>query len=163
VASFSSEQVVRLEKAYAVEPMNFQTAYAIGEALRLESSEGGADYAELAANAMRWLDRAMSLNPYHSDSFMRYGMCLDWVDRPGEAIRYYDRAVQLDPNGSFTAAHVGWHYVQVQDYAAAKVWFERSWRLEAKGNRIATSYLRIVNQRLLEGATNQANAGGLAR
>jgi hypothetical protein len=34
------------------------------------------------------------------------------------------------------------------DYAAAKPWFERSLKLKPAENTIATSYLRIINQRL---------------
>ena len=103
-ASFSSEQTAQLEKAHAIEPMNFETAYAIGEALRLESSDGGSNYQELAEKAMRWFDRAIKANPYHGYSFMRYGMCLDWLDRPGQAMPYYDRAV---PAGSQRLLHGG--------------------------------------------------------
>jgi O-antigen ligase len=162
-ASFSSEQTALLEKAFAVEPGNFETPYAIGEAYRLHSAEGGSDYTELAITAMEWFNRAIQANPYHGYSFMRYGMCLDWVDRPVEALSYFNRAIQLDPNGYFTAAHVGWHYVQTQDYAAAKAWFQRSQRLQRQGNGIADSYLRIVNERLFQNATNQMNPSLLAR
>lgn len=85
---------------------------------------------------------------------MGYGICLDLLGRTGEAGPYFDQAVERDPNGYFTAAYMGWHYVQTGDYAAARVWFERSKRLHWQDNRIADSYLGIVTQRLLEAATN---------
>jgi hypothetical protein len=49
---------------------------------------------------------------------------------------------------------MGWHYLQVEDYAAAKVWFERSKLLKPEDNPIADAYLRVVNRKLLEAATN---------
>jgi tetratricopeptide (TPR) repeat protein len=156
--SFSPSQVSALEKAFSVDPMNFQTAYAIGEALRIQSWEGGDDYAELATKAMDWYGRATRLNPYHSSSFMRQGMCLDWLGRFNEGRSCFDRAVQLDPNGYFTTAHMGWHYVQEKDYAAARVWFERSQRLEPHDNTIAETYLQIVNRKLLESAATQPDS-----
>jgi hypothetical protein len=152
--NFSTEQASAYERAFAVEPMNFETAYEIGEIFRVQSWEGGDDYARLAGQALEWYRKTAKLNRYHSSSFMRQGMCLDWLGRPDEAISLFNRAVQLDPNGYFTAAHVGWHYVQVEDYAAARSWFERSRRLQSKDNPVADSYLQIVNGRLLETATN---------
>ena len=90
-------------------------------------------------------------------------MCLDWLDRPKEAFAAFNRAIQLDPNGYFNTAHMGWHYVQTGDYAAARVWFERSKRLQAQNNGISDSYLNIVQRRLLEGASNEAKTPSLAR
>lgn len=145
-----------LEKAFAIEPTNFETAYACGELLRAQSWEGNSDYAALASGAMEWFDRSMKLNPYDGYSYMRYGMCLDWLGQPEKAWPYFDRAVQLDPNGYFTVANVGWHYFQTGDYAAARTWFERSMRLNAKENDIAASYLEIVNAKLLERAAGSA-------
>ena len=69
-----------------------------------------------------------------------------------EAKPYFERAYQLDPNGYFTVAHMGWHYVQLGQYAAAKPWLERSHRLQWKENSIADNLLGIVNRRLAEGA-----------
>jgi O-antigen ligase len=148
----SPEQVAALENAFAREPNNFKTAYDIGEALRRQSWEGGGNYEELAQKAMEWFERSMKLNPYHGYGFMGYGMCLDWLGRTDASWPYYEKAAQLDPNGYTTAANIGWHYVQTGDYAAARVWFERSKRLEWNHNQIADSYLPIVNQKLLEGA-----------
>jgi O-antigen ligase len=158
VPIYSSAQAAALEKALAAEPMNFETAYALGEVFRVQSMEGATDYLELAGKAMAFYERSMELNPYHGYSWMRYGMCLDWTDRQSEAGRYFDRAAQLDPNGSFTAAHVGWHYVQLENYAAAREWFERSLRLEWRDNLIADSYLKICVQKMLENATNTATS-----
>ena len=62
--SFSPAQVACLQKAFAAEPMNAETACAIGEALRIQSSEGGDNYRELAEQAMEWFDRSIKLNPW---------------------------------------------------------------------------------------------------
>ncbi len=145
-----------LEKAFVVEPKNADTAWAIGEAYRIQSWEGGENYADLAASAMKWFDRSRQLNRFDGYSFLRYGMCLDWIGRHDEAEPYFREADALDPNGYFTAAWIGWHYVEVSDYAAAKTWFERSLRLQWKDNTIAAQYLPIVVRRIVEGAAGPA-------
>jgi hypothetical protein len=83
-------------------------------------------------------------------------MSLDWIDETIRSKPYYDRAVALDPNGYFTAAWMGWHYVQAGNLPAARVWLERSRRLDWQDNHIAENLLPIVTERLLEAATNRA-------
>ena len=152
-ASYASpDQIALLKKAFAIEPDNFETAYALGEAYRVESWEGNDHYAELAYQAMEWYDRSLKLNPFYAEGWMRWGMCLDWLGRHEEAGRYFARAERLDPNNNFIIAHMGWHYVQMGNYAAARSWFERSLRLESQNNLIARSYLEITKRRLVEGA-----------
>jgi tetratricopeptide (TPR) repeat protein len=157
--NFSPEKVAWLKKAYAVEPMNPETTFEIGEAYRIQSSEGGDNYRALATQAMDWFGRTMKLNRWDGYGCLRYGWCLDWLDRAAESEPYFNRAEELDPNGYFTLANIGLHYVQVGDYAAAKPWFERSLRLEWLGNVISRTYLEIANARLLEAASN----GGTGR
>jgi len=152
--NFSPASVVWLKKAFAAEPKNSETAYAIGEAFRVQSSEGARNYGELATQAMEWFGRSFRLNRWGGSSYLGYGWCLDWMDRSAESQPYFDHAVELDPNGFFTLANVGLHYVQLGNYAAAKPWFERSLHLEWKDNLIAETYLQIARTRLLEAATN---------
>jgi O-antigen ligase len=156
---YSPEQAGLLSKAFAAEPKNADTADAIGEAFRVQSLAGGGDYRELATTALVWFERAMKLNPLDASGFLRYGSCLDWpLGRQAESAPYFSRAEELDPNSYFTVATVGLHYVQLEDYAAAKPWFERSLRLQWADNPIAHSYLEIANLRLLEAATNTLGA-----
>ncbi|MCX7721690.1 MAG: O-antigen ligase family protein [Verrucomicrobiae bacterium] len=156
---YSRAQVAALERAFAVEPNNFETAYRIGEAYRLESWLGNDNYADLARAAMSWFERVMRLNPHDPYGPMRYGMCLDWLGDHAQAEPYYRRAEELDPHGYFTLAHVGWHYVQAGNYAAARPWFERSRRLQPRDNPIAVTYLELVKRRLLEQAIANASGG----
>jgi O-antigen ligase len=144
-----------LEKAFAAEPENFATAYDIGEAYRIQSFEGGPDYPAQAETAMRWYARAMQLNRFDGYNHLRTGMCLDWLDRHAEAGKFYHTAGALDPNGYFTVANIGWHYVQVGDYAAAREYLERSLRLEWDGNIIGRSYLDLVERKLVENASGK--------
>ena len=150
----SDERVAALEKALAIEPMNAATVFALGEALRLQSWEGGEDYAELAQLAMKRFARAAELNPHDGYNYLRTGMCLDWIRQHDKAEPFYDRAVALDPNGFFTTAYVGWHHVQAGDYAAAKVWFARSIQLNWDANTIAESYLNICDRKLAAAAAD---------
>jgi tetratricopeptide (TPR) repeat protein len=80
-------------------------------------------------------------------------MCLDFNGRHAEAEPIFLKADELDPNGYFVAAHVGRHYVETAEYAAARPWLERSLSLSPT-NTIAASLLKIANERLLETATN---------
>ena len=132
---YSPAQAANLKKAFDVEPMNFETAYNIGEAYRMQSFDGGQNYEDLAKTAMQWYARGMKLNPHDGYNYLRYGMCLDWLEKHDEAGPYFNRADALDPNGYYTAANIGWHYVQAGDYAAARPWLERSLRLEWQRKR----------------------------
>ncbi len=152
---FSPQHTAALERAFAAEPMNFETADDIGEAYRVESFNGGDHYAELAETAMQWYARARDLDRYDANSYLRQGMCLDWLDRHDQAAGFFSQAEALDPNGYYTVAIGGWHYVQIGDYAAARPWFERSLRLELHDNNIARSYLDLVEQKLVEKASGQ--------
>jgi O-antigen ligase len=145
---FSPEQAAALEKAFAVEPQDFATSYAIAECYRMQSFTGGSDYETQAKSAMEWYSRGMKLNPYDGNNFMGYGMCLDWLDRHDEAETYFNRADALDPNGYFVAANIGWHYVQAGDYAAARTWLQRSLTLQWDENPTARNYLDLVEQKL---------------
>ncbi len=160
--AFSVDQIALLKQAYGVDPANPETTLSLAEAYRHQSQEGGdyyegqegTDYRLLATNAMHWFAVGMKLNPWDNRNYAGYGWCLDWLERPQEAENYFARAEELDPNNYFNVNQIGLHYVQIGDYAAAKPWFERSLRLEWRDNFVAQSYLGLVEQRLLEAATN---------
>ena len=152
---FSSARTAALIKAFNAEPMNFETAYDIGEAYRLQSFKGGLNYEDLARTAMQWYARGLNLNPYDGYDDLRYGMCLDWLGQNAEAGPYFSRAEALDPNGYYTVANIGWHYVQTGDYAAARSWLARSMRLHWQDNVIGRSYLEICERKLVEIASGQ--------
>jgi tetratricopeptide (TPR) repeat protein len=151
----SAEQIAALEKAFAADKGNAETARAIGEAFRQQSWQGIGDSEGQAHEAMNWFRQAIALNPYDDSSMLRYGMCLDRIfGSHDEAFEYFNRAIELDSNSYFNDAYMGWHFVQSGDYAAARPWFVRSRRLEWNENPIAETYLKLVNDRLLEAATN---------
>lgn len=154
-AEHSTEQIAMLERAFAIEPRNFKTAYSLGEVNRILSLETGEDAP--AQKAIEWYARGIQTNPFDGYNYLRTGICLDWLERHDESEVYYSKADELDPNGYYMAAHIGRHYVEVGNYAAARPWLERSLRLEwtSPYNMIATSYLAIANERLLEAASNQ--------
>jgi O-antigen ligase len=145
-----------LEKAFAAEPANSDTAYQIGEAHRLQSFVGGDDYQTEGETAIKWFDRAIKLNRFDAYSYLRTGMCLDWLERKAEAGKFYSAAEALDPNGYYMVANIGWHYVQTGDYAAAREWLERSLRFKWDGNVIGLTYLPMVEQKLGEKASRNS-------
>jgi O-antigen ligase len=153
---FSLERAAALEKAYACEPKNFETAYAIGECYRTQSLNGGNDFEALGQKALDWYAISIRLNPHNAYSFLRTGMCLDWLGRPGAAAETaYREAEARDPNGYFTVANLGWHHVQTGDYSAARACFARSLKLEWNDNAIAHNYLAICEAKLAERASGR--------
>jgi len=151
-APASLAQAHALEKAYAVEPDNFDTAYRIAEAYRTQSFLGTGDYAGLAEKSIGWYQRGITNNPFNGYDYMGWGMVLDYQGHHREAEPMFLKADELDPNGYFTAAHVGKHYVDAGEYAAARPWLERSWQLFHPSNSVAEINLKIANERLLEDA-----------
>jgi len=83
-------------------------------------------------------------------------MCLDWLGRHTEAGPYYERAFECDPNNYYVLAHLGWHFVQTEDYATAKLWFERSYRIKWWDNPIADSYLTIINRKFKDAPASES-------
>ena len=148
------DKAALLEKAYAIEPNNFDTALAIGEIHRLEAFEGKDGYAEHAAKAIAWYQHAITNNPHSHFNYLRWGMVLDFMLQHDEAERLFMRADELDPNGYYTSALVGQHYVQTGQYAAARPWLERSLLLQRKENEVAENNLKLANERLLEAAND---------
>ncbi len=152
---FSPERSAMLEKAFACEPENFTTAYEIGECFRMQSMTGDDNNSTVnGQKALDWYAQAIRLNPHDGYSFLRNGMCLDWLGRTREAGPAYREAEARDPNGYFMLANIGWHYVQTGDYAAAQEWFNRSLKL-SDNNPIARNYLAICQSRLAEKASGQ--------
>jgi O-antigen ligase len=152
---YSPAQAANFKKAFDAELMNFETAYNIGECFRTQSFDGGQNYEDLAKTAMQWYERGMKLNPHDGYNYLRYGMCLDWLEKHDEAGPYFNRADALDPNSYYTAVNIGWHYVQAGNYAAARPWLERSSRLDGRGNDMARFYLDTVERKLVENASGQ--------
>jgi O-antigen ligase len=153
---YSEGRIAALEQAFAAESSNFETAYNIGEELRLKSWNGGEGYERITGRAMDWFERSMELNPYDPYGWLRYGMCLHWLRRHEEAGRFFERALELDPNSYYTRAHMGWHYAQVGQWDKVLQWMNRS--LELKGdanNTIAWSYHGIAMAKVAEGAVSK--------
>ena len=154
--NFSNEQAAALEKALAYEPKNFETAYNIGECFRTQSLDGGENYADLAEKALTFYTFDIHLNPYDAYGELRSGMCLDWLGRHAEAEPFYAAAETHDPNGNYVVANIGWHYVQVSDYAAARQWFLRAEKLSVGQNEIAKNYLyQICEPKLIQKASGK--------
>jgi len=153
-SAYSDEQIFAYSNAWRIEPKNFDTVHAIGYAYRVQSSEGGENYGELATNAMVWFARGMELNRYDERNYLWMGWALDWVKRFDEARPMYFRADELDPNGYFTQSHVATHYRAIGDFAAALTWAERSQKLKGDPavNRIGAGERYLATRELLRNA-----------
>ena len=80
-------------------------------------------------------------------------MCLDWLGEHAAAEKYYFAAEQRDPNSYYVASNLGWHFVQIGDYAAARLCFIRS--LSFSGNPTASNYYQICEPKLIERASGR--------
>jgi len=145
------DDLVALKNAYQAEPANSYTCFLLGECLRLLSWQANPGYQAQALEAMQWYARSMALDPFYAYAPIRYGMCLDWLDKPKEASPYFDLGSQLDPNSYLVALFEGRHCVELSEYAAAKRWFERALSIYSSDHdRVAERYLAMVNQRIAE-------------
>jgi len=153
---YSNEQAAALQHALACEPKNYLTAYNIGECFRIQSLDGGDNYAEQAQKALQFYQQGMRLNPHDAYCRLRAGMCLDWLGRPTEAAPYYCEAESRDPRGNYVVANIGWHFVQLGDYPAARQWFRRAGKLSDWRNDLAKNYLyEICEPKLLDRASGR--------
>lgn len=150
-------KVSALEAAYAAEPNNADTTYVLGETLRRASWQGVGNYRELAAQALPWFERGMKLDPFNPFSFLSYGMCLHWLERPQEAGRYFDQALALDPRNYRVLSQVGWHFLQLGDWALAKNFYEKAvfqahWDPEYRLTKYQDGlfYLNVIERRQAE-------------
>ena len=82
-------------------------------------------------------------------------MCLDWIGQPDVSGKYYSQAELLDPNGFYMVSNLGWHYVQVGDYPAARQYFLRAAKLGGPKADIALNYLNIGEAKLDEKASGR--------
>ncbi len=130
----SPEKIALLKRAFAVQPKNFHTAYAIGEQLRALAWTGGDDNQERAREALEWFQRNAALNKWDVDALMHVGMCLDWLGRYDEAGPYFVKALELDPNHYITRGMMGWHELQKENYEEAYEWLVKSYHLNWTGN-----------------------------
>lgn len=144
-------QLEALRQAHALDPLNAQTCFGLGEILRVEAWEQPVGLQrEAAEEAMRWFERAWELNPYDGYAHLRYGMCLDLLGERERGTRHFLRALELDPVGAFTIAHVGWHYCQLEDWATAHKYLSRAIQLPGADYSLALAFLPVVEERLAE-------------
>lgn len=150
----AATRINAFKKAWNADGRNFETAYQIGETLRLQSWEGLDGYKAQAREAITWFERSAALNPYNPHPLIRQGMCLDWLDEHEAAAVRFKQAEALDPNNYYVEAHLGWHYFQVEDYATAQRRFERSLALAGneKMNPMPHEYLKRIADKLKEPA-----------
>jgi hypothetical protein len=144
-----------LQNAFAYEPKNALNTYNIGECYRATGFIDTTNSQPLLDTAMQWYQHSQSLNPHLDLVYLREGNTLDYLERNDEAAPYYDQADAHDPNGAYTAANIGWHYMQARNYTAARIWLERSANLQPLNNAIVDKCMPVVERELT------VNAGGL--
>jgi O-antigen ligase len=145
------EKIALLKRAFALQPKNFQTAFAIGEQLRALAWTGGEDNQERAREALEWFRRDVVLNKWDVNAFIRAGMCLDWLGKHDEAAPYFKHALELDPNHYYVRAMMGWHEFQIEHYKEAGDWMRQSLFIFSADNPVARTYITIIEKMEAEG------------
>jgi O-antigen ligase len=148
----SPEQIAALTRAAALEPSNHDTIYALAERHRVIAFGGRDNYAESAREAMKWFERGMKLNRWDPFAPMRYGMCLDWLDKHDEALPWFQQALEVDPNNFITRGMMAWHHFQKGDFIAAREWNEKSVMMNWTSNPQALAYREIIQRAIEEEA-----------
>ena len=147
--AYASEQYnALLKRAFAVENKNWETAYRLGESLRQLSFQTPPNYQSLASESLPWFSESARLNRFDPLPLLKAGMSLDWLGRHAEAGDMFRRAHEIDPAGYLTRALNGWHCFQVGEYQKARTWFQESLKVWGRDNPIATTYLRLVEEKL---------------
>ena len=108
---------------------------------------------------MEWFEKSSALNRYFAYNPLHCAMCLDWLKQHDKAYSFFRKAQALDPNSYYMDAMLGWHYVQVEDWATAKEWFVKSLSLMGSKNPIAQAYLEIVDKKLAAQPVGDPRAG----
>ncbi len=160
IAKIWDEELAALTKAYDADPSNFQTSFTLGQYYWTLSRQGGRDYKAQCLTAMKWFTRSMQANPRYAYTPMRFGMCLDWLDRPHEATPYFNLAADLDPNSFYVAIYEGLHCVNLSDLEGARRWLQRSVAINGTDpEHTAQKYLDNVNRMIQEAARAQKPRG----
>ncbi len=146
----TTNKIEMLKTAFAVQPLNFETAAAIGEHLRVIAWMGEDGYEEIAKEAMGWFQRSLALNKYDTLSHLHIGMCLDKIEQHGEAAPWFAKALEMDPAYWYPHAMMGWHEFQVGHYQEAREWMVKSLGLYQSdgttGNTFAWQYVQIIDR-----------------
>ena len=143
------EQVVLLEKAFIIEPANFETSYTLGEIYLQRSFDAGVGIEADAERATNWFARAITAHRYLGYAWLGRGMALDWMGRTNESLAFFQKGLELDPNGARSLACMAWHYLQLRDYREARKWCERSLNIihEPRIRPNPATLMRLIDER----------------
>jgi hypothetical protein len=95
-------------------------------------------------------------------SYLRAGMCFDWLKKADQGSYYFARANELDPNFYYVMTNQGWHRMNVAfeaynkgDFAKALQYFKEARCYLDRSqyfvlNDIARVYLPIVDEKIAE-------------
>ena len=126
----ASEEMRLLHEMHALDPMNADTTYRIGEIWRvLAWSDEGHAYHSQAVEGQKWFEKTLRLNPWNADAHLRLGICRDIQREYDSSLPHYQAAEKLDPLGASTKAWIGWHHLQNDEYALARKYLTRSLEL----------------------------------
>ncbi|HWD18031.1 MAG TPA: O-antigen ligase family protein [Verrucomicrobiae bacterium] len=154
------EKIAALTKACDLDPTDGDACYDLGLCHWNNASQGATGYQLETYQAMESFARAMKANPLAALPCVKYGMCLDWLDRHEEADVFFRKARVLDPNGWYVAFCQGKHLLEVGKLDEARKAIYTAY-LRRYGDELTLSYLLLVDRRIAEAAAKKQ--GGLPR
>jgi putative inorganic carbon (HCO3(-)) transporter len=116
-------------RAAMLDKRNFEAATALGEFYSARATWNARERETLCDNALRWYERALTLNPYASDVLIKMARVYDVLGKRELAAERFDRAFQADPNNASYHAQRGLHYLRWGDRDKALTSFRRAYEL----------------------------------
>lgn len=143
------EKIALMQRAFELDPKNFELAFDIGEQFRAMAVAGAEGHETHAAEAARWFERVIALNEWHVNARLHLGMSLDLLGKYDEATPHLRKALELDPNHWYPRAMMGWHEFQQERYQPAYDWLLKSLNLNWTSNPLARTYFE-ASERMLQ-------------
>ncbi len=129
----------RLQAAAAVAPGNPHTALELGDNYRRLSFQGDRSWQTNGIEAIRWLERSVSLNPKDPEAVLALARTRHWLGDTNGAARDFDRALALGTNHVEVANHVAWNLLTRGRTNEAKALFDLSVKWNWYSNPMAIS------------------------
>ncbi len=115
-----------LKAAAELAPGNPRTAFELGDNYRRLSLEGERDWKTNGAEAIRWLERSIALNPRDPEYLLSLARTRQWMGDTNGAARDFEHALKIGPNLVEVANHVAWNYLSQGRTNEAKALFDQS-------------------------------------
>lgn len=128
-----------LRAAAEIAPGNPRTAFELGDNYRRLSFEGDRGWKTNGAEAIRWLERSIVLNPRDPEYLVSLARTRQWMGDTNGAAQDFEHALKIGPNLVEVVNHVAWNYLTRGRTNDAKSLFDQSVKWNWYDNWMAIS------------------------